>query len=135
MDKEPLFYAEGDRIFQRPVETVRPDGTRATTMGFCLCTVSEYLNEGAAQKIVDMLNAGHEAQEAAAKPQDDEALTVQDYKEVLADKRRLTRELDVLLNGAGAAPQASLCDIVSQVEREGIRAKGYIAPEAEGGHA
>jgi len=42
-----------------------------------------------------------------------------DYEEVLAEHRRLTRELDVLLNGkAGAAiKQASLCDIVSQVSR------------------
>lgn len=46
-----------------------------------------------------------------------------DYEEVLADHRRLVRQLDVLLNGeAGAAKQASLCDIVSQVWREGIRA-------------
>lgn len=38
-------------------------------------------------------------------------------EEVLADKRRLTRELDVLLNGTGAAQAPSLCDIVSQVQR------------------
>lgn len=39
-----------------------------------------------------------------------------DYEEVLADHRRLVRELDVLLNGEhGAAKQASLCDIVAQV--------------------
>lgn len=38
------------------------------------------------------------------------------YEEVLTDHRRLVRELDVLLNGeAGAAMQASLVDIVSQV--------------------
>jgi hypothetical protein len=43
-------------------------------------------------------------------------LTIADYEEVLADHRRLVRELDVLINGeAGAAKQASLCDIVSQV--------------------
>lgn len=48
---------------------------------------------------------------------------VADYEEVLTDHRRLVRELDVLFNGeAGAAKQASLCDIVSQVRREGIRA-------------
>lgn len=36
-----------------------------------------------------------------------------------ADQNRLVRELDVLLNGeAGAAEQASLCDIVAQVRRE-----------------
>ena len=41
-----------------------------------------------------------------------------DQEEVIADMRRLTRELDVALNGEeGAAPQASLCDIVSQVQK------------------
>ncbi len=45
-------------------------------------------------------------------------MTAADYEEVLADHRRLVRELDVLLNGeAGAAKQASLCDIVSQVRQ------------------
>lgn len=35
------------------------------------------------------------------------------------DVRRLTREIDVALNGeAGAAPQASLCDIAAQVKAE-----------------
>lgn len=48
-----------------------------------------------------------------------------DYEEVLADHKRLVRELDVLLNGGGAARQASLCDIVSQVRRERIRSWGY----------
>lgn len=38
---------------------------------------------------------------------------------MFADHKRLVRELDVLLNGeAGAAAQASLCDIVSQVRAE-----------------
>jgi hypothetical protein len=39
---------------------------------------------------------------------------IDDLGEVLEDKCRLTRELDVALNGAGAAKQASLCDLVSQ---------------------
>lgn len=41
---------------------------------------------------------------------------IKDYEDVLADKRRLTRELDVALNGNDAAKQASLCDIVAQVK-------------------
>jgi hypothetical protein len=46
----------------------------------------------------------------------DTGLTAFDYEEVLADHRRLVRELDVALNGEeGAAKQASLCDIVAQV--------------------
>lgn len=43
-------------------------------------------------------------------------MTAADIDAVLADHKRLVRELDVLLNGeAGAAEQASLCDIVAQV--------------------
>jgi predicted nuclease with TOPRIM domain len=37
------------------------------------------------------------------------------HEEVHADKRRLVREIDVLLNGAGAAQQASLCDLVHEI--------------------
>ncbi|CAJ0701787.1 hypothetical protein LMG19089_02926 [Ralstonia edaphis] len=59
----------------------------------------------------------------AAPTQQQETLMAADYEEVLADHRRLVRELDMALNGAtGAAKQASLCDIVAQVKREGIKA-------------
>lgn len=58
---------------------------------------------------------------AGAQPAAPEALTAADYEEVLADHQRLVRELDVLLNGEeGAAKQASLCDIVAQVQLEGV---------------
>jgi hypothetical protein len=50
------------------------------------------------------------------KPEQGDDLTIADYEEVLADHRRLVRELDVALNGDGAAKQASLCDIVAQVK-------------------
>lgn len=57
-----------------------------------------------------------------------------DHEQVLADHRYLARRLDVALNGeAGAAKQASLVDIVAQVEREGIRspnARGVALPRA-----
>jgi len=51
---------------------------------------------------------------------------IADYEEVLEDQKSLVRELDVLLNGDGAAQQASLCDIVGQVRAEHIRSKKYI---------
>ena len=47
--------------------------------------------------------------------QDEEALTVKDYEAVLADQRRLVRELDVIVNGTNAAKQASLVDMVCQI--------------------
>ena len=50
-----------------------------------------------------------------------DALTTADYEEVLAGHRRLVRALDVLLNGEGAAKQASLADLVAQVRRQGTR--------------
>ena len=41
-----------------------------------------------------------------------------DYEEVLADKRRLTRELDIAMHGEdGAAQQASLCDLIEPANR------------------
>lgn len=46
---------------------------------------------------------------------------MREHIEAADDHQRLVRELDVLINGEeGAAPQASLCDIVSQVRREGL---------------
>jgi hypothetical protein len=52
--------------------------------------------------------------------------TVADYEEVLADKRRLTHEIDVLLNGKHAATQASLCDIVGQLQS--MSRRGELSP-------
>ena len=48
---------------------------------------------------------------------------VTDYEEVLADKRRLAREIDVAMHGEkGAAKQASLCDLVSAAKELSTRA-------------
>lgn len=60
-----------------------------------------------------------------------------DYEAVLADHKRLVRELDVLLNGEdGAAQQAFLVDLVAQVRRQGIRAalpsQSALPPEIHG---
>ncbi len=48
----------------------------------------------------------------------DGVLTIADYKEAMESHKKLVRQLDVLLNGENAADQASLCDIVAQVQRE-----------------
>lgn len=45
------------------------------------------------------------------------------------DHQRLVRQLDVLLNGeAGAAQQASLCDLVVQVAKRGVIARSGAVP-------
>lgn len=64
----------------------------------------------------DQLVAACESRDAEIKRLNE---LVADHEEVHRDHRRLVRELDVLLNGeAGAAKQASLCDIVGQIAHE-----------------
>lgn len=46
----------------------------------------------------------------------EDELTIEDYKECFEDHKRLVREIDVIINGDGAAKQASLCDIVSDIK-------------------
>ncbi|SDZ95374.1 hypothetical protein [Marinobacterium iners] len=43
----------------------------------------------------------------------------QALEQCLEDVKRLTRELDIALNAAGAAEQASLCDLMAQIRKEG----------------
>lgn len=48
---------------------------------------------------------------------DNEALTFEDYEEAFRSHRSLVRDIDVIINGEdGAAKQASLCDLVGQIE-------------------
>lgn len=57
------------------------------------------------------------------------------HEDVATDHKRLVRELDVALNQDGASKQASLCDIVAQVKREGLKSRwwhrNYSELEAE----
>jgi hypothetical protein len=70
-------------------------------------------------------------------------LTIADYEEVLADKRRLVRDLDCALHGEGnTAKQASLCDLIEParalktradaLQAEVERLRGVVAQIATG---
>lgn len=59
--------------------------------------------------------ASAEQQQAALST---EALTIADYERAIESHNALVRELDVLLNGDNAAPQASLCDLVAQLKAD-----------------
>lgn len=61
----------------------------------------------------DLINVVHKFH-----PADDAGLTASDYEDILSDHRRLVRELDIIMNGDNAAPQASLIDIVCQLRNE-----------------
>jgi hypothetical protein len=57
-----------------------------------------------------------------------------DHEEVHADKRRLVREIDVIMHGDGAAKQASLCDLVVPIQKltaERDRLAGELATARE----
>jgi hypothetical protein len=47
-------------------------------------------------------------------------LCIADYEEVLQQHKGLVKRLDIALNGTGAAKQASLVDIVAQVEGDKV---------------
>lgn len=47
-----------------------------------------------------------------------EELTIADYEEVLADKRRLTKEIDVAIFGTGGAERPAMCDVLGSIKRE-----------------
>lgn len=55
MADEPHFYADGLTVRARPVETRHPDGSTSSTMGFIVCTCSDYV-DGAAEEIAKALN-------------------------------------------------------------------------------
>jgi hypothetical protein len=48
---------------------------------------------------------------------------IADYESAGADVRRLTRQLDVEMHGEGAAPQASLCDLMGSGKKLRDRAE------------
>lgn len=50
---------------------------------------------------------------------------IKDYKDTIKDHQRLVREIDVIMNGRGAAQQASLCDLVGQIKRSTDIIAGY----------
>ena len=88
-----------------------------------LCGVSEFeLSEEEAQEAKKAIEAEYDDPDCATitplytapQPESGEWIKADDVE-------RLTRELDVLMNGEdGAAPQASLCDIVGQVRAQGL---------------
>ena len=55
---EPTYSAEGNVILHKPVEKTRDDGKKAVALGFQVATVNEFLNDGAAEEIADLLNKG-----------------------------------------------------------------------------
>jgi len=58
-----------------------------------------------------------------------------DYKEVNEDKKRLAREIDIIISGeSGAAKQASLCDLVAPIQKIVAELEKYRICDHKGVH-
>lgn len=64
---------------------------------------------------IEKLQIGYSKEEATQKIAEYMYGMIQDYEDVNADKRRLVREIDVILCGKDAAIQASLCDLIPTI--------------------
>lgn len=62
---EPLFYVKGDVVFKRPVHRKTATGTNIT-MGFPVCTASEYIN---AKDLAFILNENERPEVDVLSPQ------------------------------------------------------------------
>ena len=65
---EPLFYVKGDVVFKRPVRRKTASGTNIT-MGFPVCTASEYVS---ATAIAAIFNENERPEVDAPSPQESE---------------------------------------------------------------
>ena len=56
MTDEPLYYAKGDTIFKRSVHKQKEGGGSTISLGFPVCTLTEFVGTDGAQFIADALN-------------------------------------------------------------------------------
>lgn len=94
--------------------------TSAATIAKMIAAAPFADNEAGIPQMVELIKALAAERDAArqALMALENGLTIADYEEVLADKRRLARELDEALHGVGnTAKQASLCDLIHPAEQ------------------
>lgn len=70
------YYAEGRTVFKAPLREPREDGGADITIGFPVCTASEWVTKEAPQAIADALNA-------ARSPQPDQSELLREAKTAL----------------------------------------------------
>jgi len=67
---EPLYYAEGNTVWKRPIRTTMPGGIVHCELGFPVCTMSDIVGDSAAEVVTSLMNAGDRAL-SAVDPEDD----------------------------------------------------------------
>ncbi len=86
------YYAEGRTVFKAPLREPREDGGADITIGFPVCTASEWVTKEAPQTIADALNA-------ARSPQPDHTDLLPRIKECIEQLRDRLNEIDRWQNG------------------------------------
>lgn len=57
MTDEPLYYAKGNTIYKRPVSTPKEGGGKTVSLGFPVCTVSEFVGTDGVAVILEAFNS------------------------------------------------------------------------------
>lgn len=76
------YYAEGRTVFKAPLREPREDGGADITIGFPVCTASEWVTKEAPQTIADALNAARSPAQEGGETD---------------PKERLPRDADIIL--------------------------------------
>jgi hypothetical protein len=127
---------KGDRIPVLYTDTINGDSVGRDDLWLCTtealvaapqaAPAQEHAKRGVCAKTCD---AARTSAGCKCYPAPQAAPEIADYEAAIADHNRLVRELDVLLNGDGAAPQASLCDLVSQIKAQKAAPQAASAPD------
>ncbi len=56
MTDEPLYYAKGNEVWKRPIETPREGGGKTISIGFKVCTCTDVVGLKGAETVAKMLS-------------------------------------------------------------------------------
>lgn len=57
MADEPIYYAKDDTIYKRPIRTPKEGGGATVSLGFPVCTVSEFVGTDGVAAILEAFNS------------------------------------------------------------------------------
>lgn len=90
------YYAEGRTVFKAPLREPREDGGADITIGFPVCTASEWVTKEAPQTIADALNAARSPALEAPQPDPRDELLQQCRDALQAAQRFIGTEYEMI---------------------------------------
>lgn len=55
---KPTYRAEDGKVWKNPIVVVNDDNSRSVTVGFPVCTMTEYASKDAARNVAGLMNRG-----------------------------------------------------------------------------